>query len=167
MKMTKPITEFDQAVVDNFEAGFDKFGRARNRHVLQMAEEGTYTNELTGIFKRIGDLSNEYPFIKQIIPFTRTPMNLMLNVVDRTPLGFARKQFRDEFFSPDRNIRAAAYGKQLMGTSLFTMGGILAYNGIITGGIPKDKNLRRQKFDTGWRPYSFKLGLLCLKIFRK
>ena len=34
-----------------------------------------------------------------------------------------------------------------MGASLFTIGGILAYNGIITGGIPKDKNLRRQKFE--------------------
>ena len=59
--------------------------------LLQMAEEGTYTNELTGIFKRIGDLANEFPLIKQIIPFTRTPVNLMLNVVDRTPLGFIRK----------------------------------------------------------------------------
>ena len=44
------------------------------------------------------------------------------------------------------------------GFIFFNVGGILAYNGIITGGIPKDKNLRRQKFDTGWRPYSFKLG---------
>ena len=45
-----------------------------------------------------------------------------------------------------------------MGLSLFMMSGILAYNGMLTGSIPKDKNLRRQKFDTGWRPYSFKLG---------
>ena len=91
IKTKRPITEFEQAVVDNFEKGFDKFGRARIDEVLKMAEEGTYTNELTGIFKRIGDTTNEYPIIKQILPFTRTPVNLMLNVVDRTPLGFIRK----------------------------------------------------------------------------
>ena len=47
------------------------------------------------------------------MPFVRTPVNIMRAVQDRTPFGFARKQFRDEYFSPDRNIRAAAYGKVL------------------------------------------------------
>ena len=99
-----------------------------------MAEEGTYTNELTGIFKRIGDLSNEYPFIKQIIPFTRTPMNLMLNVVDRTPLGFIRKQYRDDFFGRNGVERMAqARGQLATGFLMMTLANKLVAEGHITG----------------------------------
>jgi len=92
------------------------------------------------------------------MPFVRTPVNIMRAVWDRSPLGIARKEFRKELFSPDKSIRAQAAGKQLMGGALFTSALVLAWNGAITGGIPKDKNLRRQKFDAGWRPYSFKVG---------
>ena len=165
IKTRKPITEFDQAVVDNFEAGFDKFGRARNRHVLQMAEEGTYTNELTGIFKRIGDLSNEYPFIKQIIPFTRTPMNLMLNVVDRTPLGFIRKQYRDDFFGRNGVERMAqARGQLATGFLMMTLANKLVAEGHITGSegqirgekITKNREIKQLRKATGQIPYSFR-----------
>ena len=61
-----------------------------------MQKEYFYTRT-HGIFKRIQDATNEYPISKTIIPFTRTPVNLMLNVVDRTPLALMRKQFRDDF----------------------------------------------------------------------
>ena len=77
---------------------FDEFGRATKSDILEKAERGTFTNQVTGIFKRIADTTNEYPILKQILPFTRTPVNLMLNVVDRTPLGFIRREIRDDFF---------------------------------------------------------------------
>ncbi len=158
----RKYSELDAYVEQRFDEAFlpNKEANPAFKQALEYAQENTFTKALgkgtPG--KVVQDAINTVPILRQIMPFVRTPVNIMRAVQDRSPLGLARKQFRDEFFSPDRNIRAAAYGKQLMGTSLFTMGGILAYNGIITGGIPKDKNLRRQKFDTGWRPYSFKLG---------
>ena len=134
IRTKQPITEFQQAVVDNFESGFTKDGRARIKSVLQMAEEGTYTNELSGIFKRISDTTNEYPVLKQILPFTRTPVNLMLNVVDRTPLGFVRKQFRDDFFGRNGAERMAqARGGLATGFGLIVLADMMTREGKLTG----------------------------------
>jgi hypothetical protein len=161
----KPITEFQQFVDQFFRDGFDKFGRASNKNALKMAEEGTYTNELTGIMKRIGDLTNEFPIMKQIIPFTRTPMNLMLNVVDRTPLGFIRKQYRDDFFGRNGAERMAqARGQLATGFALTMLANKLVAEGQITGSqgqirgekTTTSKELRDLKKGTGIIPYSFR-----------
>jgi hypothetical protein len=165
IRSRKPITEFQQAVEQNFKDGFDKFGRARNKDVLKMAEEGTYTNELTGIMKRIADLTNEYPIMKQIIPFTRTPMNLMLNVVDRTPLGFIRKSYRDDFFGLNGAERMAqARGQLATGFALTMLANKLVAEGQITGSqgqirgekTTTSKELKDLKKGTGIIPYSFR-----------
>ena len=158
----RKYSELDAYVESRFDEAFlpNKEANPAFKQALEYAQENTFTKALgqgtPG--KYVQDAVNGVPFLRQFMPFVRTPVNIMRAVQDRSPLGLARKQFRDEFFSPDRNIRAAAYGKQALGASLFAVGGVLAYNGLITGGIPKDKNMRRQKFDTGWRPYSFKLG---------
>ena len=161
----KPITEFEQAVVDNFNEGFDKYGRARIKSVLKQAEEGTYTNELTGIFKRIADTTNEYPILKQILPFTRTPVNLMLNVVDRTPLGFIRQNFRDDFFGRNGATRMAqARGGLATGFSMMTYASYLWSQGYITGvqgqttgeKITKSYEAKQFKKSTGRVPYAFR-----------
>ena len=36
--------------------------------------------------------------------------------------------------------------------------GMLAAEGMVTGGGPKDKQLRQEMMMTGWQPYSFKIG---------
>jgi len=147
------VKRFDEAFLPNKEAN------PAFKQALDYAQENTFTKALgEGPGKAVQSAVNQVPILRQIMPFVRTPVNIMRAVQDRSPLGLARAQFRKEFFSDDKNIKAAAYGKQMLGASLFTMGGILVYNGMITGGVPKETNLRRQKFDTGWRPYSFKLG---------
>ncbi|WOZ55770.1 internal virion protein D [Pelagibacter phage HTVC041P] len=165
IKTKRPISEFDQALVDNFNNGFDQFGRARIKEVLKMAEEGTYTNELTGIFKRIGDTTNEFPILKQILPFTRTPVNLMLNVVDRTPLGFIRKQYRDDFFGRNGVERMAqARGQLATGFALMILANKLVAEGHITGvqgqikgeKLTTSRELKQLKKGTGIIPYSFR-----------
>ena len=156
-------SDLDSYVENRFRKAFLRDNSANTekfKSALEYAQENTFTRALGEKTpgKLVQTAVNTVPLLRQVIPFVRTPINIMRAVGDRSPLGFAREQFRKDFFSPDRNIRAQAYGKQLVGASLFTMGGILAYNGMITGGVPRDTNLRRQKFDTGWRPYSFKIG---------
>ena len=165
IKTKRPISEFDQALIDNFDNGFDKFGRARIRKVLQMAEEGTYTNELSGIFKRIGDTTNEFPILKQILPFTRTPVNLMLNVVDRTPLGFIRKSYRDDFFgrhgvermAQARGQLATGFALMLLANKLVAEGNITGVQGQVKGEkLTTSRELKQLKKATGIIPYSFR-----------
>ena len=165
IRTKKPITEFQQAVIDNFDNGFDKFGRARIDEVLRMAEEGTYTNELTGIMQKVANLTNQYPALKQIIPFTRTPMNLMLNVVDRTPLGFMRESYRNDFFGRNGLERMAqARGQLATGFAFTLLANKLVAEGHVTGSqgqvrgekLTNSKELRDLKKASGIIPYSFR-----------
>ena len=165
LKTRKPISEFDQFVSDYFDDGFDEFGRAKNPEAMRKADENTYTQELDGIFKRVQDLANDFPVLKQIIPFIRTPANLMLNVVDRTPLGFIRKNFRDDFIGRNGAERMAqARGGMATGTVLLTLGSILHREGVITGsqgqlsgeGFTQSQDLRNLKKNTGALPYAFR-----------
>ena len=58
----------------------------------------------------------------------------MLNVVDRTPLGFMRKNFREDFIGRNGSERMAqARGGMATGTVLLTLGSILHREGVITG----------------------------------
>lgn len=165
LKTKKPITEFDQAVSDYFDEGFDEFGTATNPEAMRKADENTYTQELDGIFEYVQNMTNKFPIMKQIIPFVRTPANLMLNVVDRTPLGFMRKNFRDDFIGRNGTERMAqARGGMATGTVLLTLGSILHREGIITGsqgqlageGYTKSQDLRNLRKNTGALPYAFR-----------
>ncbi len=161
----KPITEFDQFVREEFEKGFDEFGRGTNSKAMIKAEEGTYTQELNGIFKRVQDIANSYPIVKQIIPFVRTPVNLMLNVVDRTGLGFVRRHFRDDFFGRNGAERMAqARGGLATGYTLMTMASIMHKEGMITGSqgqisgdkLTASRDLKDLRKQTGALPYAFR-----------
>ena len=165
LKTRKPISEFDQFVSDYFDDGFDEFGRATRPEAMRKADENTYTQELDGIFKRVQDIANDFPILKQIIPFIRTPANLMLNVVDRTPLGFMRQKFRDDFLGREGAERMAqARGGMATGTVLLTLGSILHREGVITGsqgqlsgqGFTQSQDLRNLKKNTGALPYAFR-----------
>ena len=159
----RKYSELDAYVEKRFNEAFlpDKSANEKVfKHALEYAQENTFTKALGKDTpgKVVQDAINKVPIFRQIIPFVRTPINILRAVNDRTPLGFAREAFRKEIFSKDPNIKASAYGKLMMGTALFAMAGRLAYNQQLTGSIPKDKNIRQQKFDTGWRPYSVKVA---------
>ena len=163
----KDITEFDEYVNAYFRKGFDADTGLMgiDADALRYAEESTFTQDLYGMFKRIQDMSNAHPWLKQIIPFVRTPVNLMLNVVDRTPIALMRKQFRDDFTGASGNpMRTAQVRGQLAtGTALITLANIMASEGLITGSqanaldLPTNsKDLKDLRRNTGFQPYSFR-----------
>ena len=158
----KSYSELDKYVEDRFDEAFlpNKEANPKFKRALEYAQENTFTKALGQgtLGKSVQSAVNQVPVLRQIMPFVRTPVNIARAVWDRSPLGIFRKQFREELFSNNPTIKAQAVGKQVMGGALFTSAIVLAWNGLITGGVPRDKNIRRQKFDTGWRPYSFKLG---------
>ena len=133
----KNITEFDEYVNAYFRKGFDPDTGLLgiDADAIRYAEESTYTQELYGMFKKVQDMTNAHPWLKQIIPFVRTPVNLMLNVVDRTPLALARKQFRDDFFGASGNPYRTAQtrGQMATGFALITLASLMASEGMITG----------------------------------
>ena len=166
IKNKKPITELEAKVAEYFRQGFDESGVAGiDPDALRYAEEQTFTQDLFGIFQKIQTMTNDHPFLRQIIPFVKTPVNLMMAVVDRTPLGLVRKQFRDDFMgrSGDLFRTAQVRGQLATGMALITYANILASSGNITGATAladeaplNSRNLKDLKRSIGFQPYSFR-----------
>ncbi|PCI32362.1 MAG: hypothetical protein COB54_07645 [Alphaproteobacteria bacterium] len=136
-----------------------KTGKAVNKEALQHAREATFTEELRkGTLSRtIQDASNKHPALKSIIPFIRTPTNLIKHQFRRVPgIGLLSKQMSDDIAAGGAR-RAAAIGKQAVGGVFTATGFMLAFNGQITGSGPTNPTTRAKLMETGWQPYAFKV----------
>jgi hypothetical protein len=141
------------------------------------AEETTFTNDLNneGV---IGTLSNTLNTLKNkggawrtlnfVIPFLRTPTNILKFSIDRTPLGSVgmvatkakRAELTKQLTSEDPMVRAQVIGKLTVSTA--ATAAILYYmntnKGMITGGGPPNRDELEALRMSGWRPYSIKVG---------
>ena len=157
-------------VDEYFKQGFDENGlRGTNEEALRYAEETTYTNELTGFSKRFQEAIIEYPILKQVFPFVRTPFQLAKAIADRTPLAGLYRTKHLLGLSGDPVMIAKARGQLAVGSILLGTAYYLASMGLISGrtGYTDEKPLnpyrdrellRLKKTATGFKPYSIKFG---------
>lgn len=93
-----------------------------------------------------------------IIPFVRTPTNLISWAVQHVPgLNLMSGRWRDDFAAGGER-QAKAVARVVIGAGLTTMAYSLAQDGLITGGGSFDPEQRRTKAAAGWQPYSVKVG---------
>jgi len=159
-----------------FDNGFDKNGKANvvdndiAAKALAGARESTFTNGLNdGRFFNIGYAWQKFieqaPYLRFLTPFVRTPTNLWRQFETRIPvLGAFTKPMRDAWNTADPRARADVLGRQIFGISAMTYASYLAMSDIedrdgniyrkITGGGPKDYQIRKQWEANGWQPYS-------------
>ena len=159
--------ELDKFVDDYYKAGFDEHGRGLNEEALAYAREATYTNELTGFTKKFQEAVNEYPVLKQLFPFIRTPFQLAKSVVDRSPVAMTYRMKHLLGMTNDPKMIAKARGQMAMGTMLFTSAYIFEKMGIMNSATNKvddgkmldkfkDSELMRfKKSELNFKPYSF------------
>lgn len=136
---------------------FDETGRLLDDKYLGYAKKATFTQDLSGISKQVSDISNSHPLLKLVLPFVKTPTNLILEARDMTPLALASKDFRAALKEGGK-AAAEARGKVLLGSSLMAYTYMLAGDGTITGSGPTDRAAREALMRTGWRPNSIKWG---------
>ena len=100
-------------------------------------------------------LINKSAVAKIIVPFIRTPTNLLsMGFVERTPLGLLSKKYREEFAAGGQR---AQYARARL-TFGAMMGAYIAMQAVdmkVTGSGPSDYEARKLKMLTGWRPRSF------------
>jgi hypothetical protein len=128
---------------------------ALRAQAMNAAREGTFTTPLGSKGASLQNLVQNVPGARYLMPFVRTPINLMKFVGVRTPgLNMLAESVRTEFKAGGvrRDIMVA---KTMMGGSLYALGGMLAANGVITGGGEKDQSAERLG---GIQPYSVKFG---------
>ena len=155
----------NDAVKEEFIAqsiGSTKAGNKYAEAALYEARQATFTDPLKkGTFSHaVQTMANKHPLLRQVIPFIQTPMNIMGQAWDRTPLlNRLRQQYRDELASSDPAIAAQAKGKMAMGTAIYGTLTFLAVEGRITGGGPTDpKRAAIWRNSPNWQPYSINFG---------
>ncbi|MEG1754369.1 MAG: hypothetical protein RR234_10705, partial [Christensenella sp.] len=130
-------------------------------------------NGVTRALKKMQDFFNggkDFGFGNIILPFTKTPANLMKAIVEYSPIGLTKAlitdlrlfnlaQSRGEVTPMLQKKAVNGIGKGVTGTILMLLGYFMAAVGIITGSAPKDKDMAAyQKNVLGIQPYSIKIG---------
>jgi len=132
---------------------------------LEEAREATFTTPLReGTFsKKVQESLNQFPVLRQIMPFIQTPTNILRVSFERVPvLGlFAGQQLRKlRNGTPDE--KSMVLGQQALGWGITLYAVDMAMQGKITGGGPTyNRELNKAKLwnaSPDWQPYSVNIG---------
>jgi len=117
----------------------------------------TFTNQLGPAGKAVENLRNKMPYARVIMPFVRTPVNIMSYTFERTPLAPLSASFREEIAAGGAR-KDLALGKLIMGSTIMAISADLTLSGHLTGAGPTDRDANNILRATGWQPYSIKVG---------
>lgn len=121
------------------------------------AQYNTFTNRPGQFTQAIMKLRADVPGLRYIIPFTRTPANILRFAAERSPAAPILADVRADIRAGGRRADLALAKISLGSFTMFTAYDY-AINGQISGGGPSDAGqlatLRRQ----GWQPYSVRVG---------
>lgn len=145
-----------------------------SQRAMDSARQTTFSTPLTTdpsapvttqIAARMQAAANVHPVIRFLLPFIRTPTNLLNFTLSRTlpvngmhDLRLAYKEYGKLLNHSDAAVRADATGRLAFSFALTTGVYMAATGGKITGGGPKNKGERDTLMQAGWQPYSIKVG---------
>lgn len=110
-----------------------------------------------GLAGGLSRITQNHPYLKAVLPFIRTPTNLIKFTAERSPLAPMVKEWRRDFAAGGAR-RDLAIAKVMVGSGVGAMIAELAEKGVITGSPPSDDNQRRLMMANGWQPSSIKIG---------
>jgi hypothetical protein len=101
--------------------------------------------------------ADKAPWIRFVIPFVRTTANLVKFAAERSPVGLIMPSVWKSLRAGGE-ARDLAVARLVVGSSIGAMTYQAARAGYITGGEPLDRPTADLLKDTGWQPYSVKVG---------
>lgn len=132
------------------------------RQVSKSKLERTFRNDPPRWAETIMYARNRHRWLHGVLPFVRTPANILDASIRRSPLGFARAAKAYQAYRRgeiSRGAAADAIAAPLVGTAIMGFFYVLAKNNMMTGQGPTDEKKKRLLRDTGWQPYSFVIPL--------
>jgi RNA polymerase sigma factor (sigma-70 family) len=136
----------------------------------EAAAIATYNHNPSGIVgliaTKIGEITQNAPIAKMVVPFTRIVANVTNRGLNYTPWGYKRLFFGQhggERFATEPPV-GEAYRTQLIKATAGTIGmsAVAALDAAgtiqITSLGPSDGDERKQLQESGWKPYSVKIG---------
>jgi len=117
----------------------------------------TFTDAPGKLAERIGELRNDYPLLRVLIPFYKIPSRILAFTGERTPLAPAMQTFRDNIAAGGAR-QSLAMAQMGLGTMTMLATADAVFSGQLTGSGPAEKGTRAVLENEGWQPYSMKVG---------
>ena len=146
------------------------FTRGLDVDLKRLQEQGHLT-DASSFSKGVQDFATKHSWLRVVMPFIRTPVNLLKFPLQRLPLlqdkalnkksGFLKKlhmRYQADILSDDPIKVAEAKGRMRTGALMYGSIAMFAGSGQVTGKGPTNANERRSLMATGWRPYSIRVG---------
>jgi hypothetical protein len=161
--------DIGQYVENQWSQYFKPDGAGADQGLLKYATNNTFSSDLSDdtVVRAIGKYVQQAHksdnvglrvLAKTFFPFVRTPVQIVQDVVDHTPLALiphTSTLYQD--LAAGGAKRAQAIGKLMTGGMMMTAAGLAAQNGYITGQGPSNPELRGQMRKLGWQPYSIQM----------
>lgn len=169
LEWAKDPKEFERFVQKQSELNpFDPEKGILAERFAEISKTVTFTNDLDDITKGISTIINKVPGLNFVIPYVKTPTNILKFGLARSPLGLAKdsyllafsKDFREQVVNA-RGMEAYELKGRIATAVMFTSGisyYLMNNEGAITGGGPQNKDEKATLVATGWQPYSLKIG---------
>ena len=124
---------------------------------IDAARYQTFTKELGQAGRSVQRIANSHPYLRVILPFIRTPTNIMKFVGERTALAPLSRVIRADIAAGGAR-RDLALARISMGSMVMAVVADQTMSGNITGGGPTEPGVRAAMKRQGWQPYSIKVG---------
>ncbi|RWP84730.1 MAG: hypothetical protein EOR11_19920 [Mesorhizobium sp.] len=145
-------------VDDRIGSAFDASGRALDPKALREAQIATFQQELlpNSLGKDLQLFASKHPGLRLMIPFIKTPTNVMRYGWKMTPvLNMAQTEFREALSGMHGvEAKASSVGQMTMGMLFMGTAAYAVSQGGFTGGGPSDPKAKAALMSTGWQPYS-------------
>ena len=159
--------DLDRVAKAHVVKNYDKDRSALAAFAGDEANRLSFTNDLDpdSLAGGIYQLANKHPITSLVMPFIKTPLNILIYAKDRTVFeAMNGSQLYQQLTSSDVAVKSAAMGR--LSTTVAASVGMLGVmrqfnrneNMHISGGGPRDPDKRKRLEETGWQPYSIKIG---------
>lgn len=174
----------DEAVKTNiadriFKNAFDNAGKPMDVETLAEAKDilyqlplnGQVFDRTTGEMKQVrpqtwvtqaaGGLNSgaaKNPVLKIMFPFVKTGANILQQNLEHNGIYAVLSNSQRQLLMANTREGALARSQVAFGMFSFMAAAGLAINGMITGSAPTDQKERAALFETGWKPYSVRIG---------
>ena len=155
VRLANQIGQQTDGLYETILANPKQYGNLHEK-ATSFADEVSFTTPLAEgtLSHTLNQMAYKHPGLRFIVPFIRTPANILKFAHHRTPgLNLLSKQYRQELTSSDPMIQKQALGKLFGGWILWATAFSLAEDGKVVGGTPKGKGEALR--NTGRLPYSF------------
>jgi hypothetical protein len=159
--------DLDRVAKAHVVKNYDKDRSAFAAYVGNDANVLSFTNDINpdSLAGGIYQLANKHPITSLVMPFIKTPLNILIYAKDRSVFeAMNGSRLYQQLTSSDTAVKSAAMGR--LSTTIAASVGMLGVmrqfnrneNMHISGGGPRDPDKRKRLEETGWQPYSIKIG---------